>query len=223
MNAKQLRYLIYTDFFRIMGRDLTKKEYLTALMGKELKSLGYASRGFKFVFDFRNYKYNLYKKHNRIHRWYWKNRYNRTCIKYGLEFSVYTKVGKGFVCWHTNGIVVDAEAVLGDNCSIIQQVTIGHKLADASDKVANIGNGVVIGAGAKLIGEIAIGNNVRIGSNAVVTHSFPDNCSIAGVPARVLNNNIDNAVKNVDYLPYETYIHLKINRKSKKGGAGRRD
>lgn len=172
-----------------------------------MKSLGYASRGFKFIFDFRSFNYNLYKRHNRLHRWYWRRRYNRTCVKYGLEFPVFIKVGKGFVCWHTNGIVVDGGAVFGDNCAIIQQVTIGHKYE--SDTVATIGDCVSIGAGAKLIGNISIGNNVKIGSNAVVTHSVPDNCSVAGVPAKVLNDNIDGTRKNIDYLSYEEYIKLR--------------
>jgi serine O-acetyltransferase len=88
---------------------------------------------------------------------------------------------------HLNGIFIHENASLGNNCTIFQQVTIGsneHK--DNPMSAPQIGNGVYIGAGAKILGDISIGDNVRIGANAVVTKSVPANVTVVGYN-RVLN------------------------------------
>ena len=81
-----------------------------------------------------------------------------------------------------NGIVISPLSYIGHNCVIRQQVTIAEK----NGKAPKIGNNVVIGAGAKILGDIVIGDNVVIGANAVVTKSFESNLVIAGVPAKVI-------------------------------------
>ena len=85
---------------------------------------------------------------------------------------------------HPNGIVIHPRAVIGPNCMVFQQVTIG---AVGDGKVPEIGGNVMIGAGAKVLGGVKIGNNVRIGANAVVLDSFDDGVVVAGIPARVIN------------------------------------
>lgn len=88
-----------------------------------------------------------------------------------------------------NGIIISYYANIGANVVIRQQVTIAQK---DDNKAATIGDNVVIGAGARIIGGVKIGNNVIIGANAVVTKDFPDNCVIAGVPAKIIKwRNID--------------------------------
>lgn len=83
-----------------------------------------------------------------------------------------------------NGIVISHYAKFGDNCTIFQQVTVSEgKIPETS---ATIGNNVLIGAGAKIIGNINIGNNVKIGANAVVVSDIPDNCTAVGVPAKII-------------------------------------
>lgn len=85
-----------------------------------------------------------------------------------------------------NGIVISDKAHIGKNATILQQVTIGVKSLDGS--APQIGNNVFIGAGAKIIGDIKIGNNVKIGANAVVVKDVPDNCTVVGNPARIINS-----------------------------------
>ena len=80
-----------------------------------------------------------------------------------------------------NGIIVSYGAIIGLNCTINQQVTIGQN----NEGHPIIGNNVFIGAGARIIGKVRIGNNVKIGANAVVVHDIPDNCTAVGVPAKV--------------------------------------
>ncbi|WP_283676433.1 serine O-acetyltransferase [Clostridium perfringens] len=82
---------------------------------------------------------------------------------------------------HLNGIVINKNSIIGDNATIFHQVTIGaNENGKDNDKAPKIGKNVYIGAGAKIIGDICIGNNVKIGANAVVTRSVGDNCTVVG-------------------------------------------
>lgn len=84
---------------------------------------------------------------------------------------------------YLNGIIVSYHARIGKNCTIMQQVTI----AEEHGRAACIGDNVFIGAGAKIIGGVNIGNNVKIGANCVVVRDIPDNCTAVGVPARIID------------------------------------
>ncbi|HAF01621.1 MAG TPA: serine acetyltransferase [Methylophilaceae bacterium] len=100
----------------------------------------------------------------------------------GIELPCEVEVGKNFVIDHFGGIVVSGYAKFGDNCRIRNGVVVGLKNVD--DVVAPVfGNHVDIGAGAKILGRITIGNNVHIGANAVVITDVPDNAIAVGVPA----------------------------------------
>lgn len=96
-------------------------------------------------------------------------------VLWGIEIPRATVVGPGLFIGHFGGITISASAVLGENCSISQNVTIG--VAGSGDKlgVPVIGDGVYIAPGARLFGKITIGNNVKIGANAVIYKSVPDN------------------------------------------------
>jgi serine O-acetyltransferase len=100
----------------------------------------------------------------------------------GIELPCEVPIGKGFVIEHSGGIVVSGFASFGDHCRIRNGVVIG--LARTEDPCApQLGDDVDVGAGAKLLGNIRIGNHVRIGANAVVVTDVPDNCIAVGVPA----------------------------------------
>lgn len=86
------------------------------------------------------------------------------------------------------GIVIHARAIIGKNCMIGQGVTIGGK--SGWYEVPVIGNNVEINAGARILGPICIGNNVIIGANAVVVKDVPNNCIVAGIPAKIIKENI---------------------------------
>lgn len=95
------------------------------------------------------------------------------------------KIGKGsFITYHGLGVVIHKDAVIGENCIIRQNVTI----AGNDFGVPQIGNNVEINAGAVLVGNISIGDNVRIGANAFVNKDIPDNCVAAGVPVRIIKS-----------------------------------
>lgn len=108
--------------------------------------------------------------------------YKLVQIVTGIELPCEVELGRNFVIDHFGGIVVSGYARFGDNCRIRNGVVVG--LARADDPCAPvIGDNVDIGAGAKVLGRIRVGNNVMIGANAVVVTNIPDDCIAVGIPA----------------------------------------
>lgn len=99
----------------------------------------------------------------------------------GADIPLTARLGGGLVMPHPNGIVIHPDTIIGPNCMIFQQVTLGAK-----NGVPHLGGHVDIGAGAKLLGPVRIGHHAVIGANAVVTRDVPENRVAAGVPARIL-------------------------------------
>ena len=100
------------------------------------------------------------------------------------------KIGKGLVLGYGGlGIVIHSNAQIGDNVHIDQFVTLGGNARQSG--VPKIGDNVYIGCGAKILGPITIGNDCVIGANSVVIKDVPANCVVAGVPARVIHENIN--------------------------------
>jgi serine O-acetyltransferase len=97
-------------------------------------------------------------------------------ILWGIEIPRATLVGPGLFIGHFGGITISASSVLGNNCSVSQNVTIGIGGSGENVGVPVIGDDVYIAPGARLFGKITIGNNVKIGANAVIYKDVPDNC-----------------------------------------------
>ena len=104
----------------------------------------------------------------------------------GINIQVKAEIGKGFIIHNFSCIFIGA-AKIGENCTVNQGVTIGNIRGSAHRPI--IGNNVYFGAGCKILGAITIGNNVVIGANSLVTTSIPDNCTVVGVPARIISSN----------------------------------
>jgi len=99
------------------------------------------------------------------------------------DVDLQATLGKGLMLPHPNGVVIHGEARIGDDCMIMQQVTVG--MIDEGE-VPVIGNRVYIGAGAKIIGNVTVGDGARIGANAVVVNDVPSNATAVGIPARII-------------------------------------
>ncbi len=108
---------------------------------------------------------------------------------FGIDIHPSTSIGKGFYIGHFSGIVVSPLAIIGNNVNISHCVTIGMSSRGKNKGYPIIGDCVYIGPGAKIIGNIKIGNNVSIGANTVVTKDVPENSVVVGIPARVISNN----------------------------------
>jgi len=98
-----------------------------------------------------------------------------------------TRIGRGVFIDHGTGIVIGETAVIGDNVSMLQDVTLGGTGAERGDRHPKVGNGVLLGAGAKVLGNIRIGDYAKIASGSVVLKPVPAGCTAAGVPARLVN------------------------------------
>lgn len=114
----------------------------------------------------------------------YKSGYKFIQIVTGIEFPCEVDVGRNFVIDHFGGIIVSGYAKFGDNCRIRNGVVIGLKRV-GEPCAPSFGDDVDIGAGAKVLGNIRVGNNVIIGANAVVTTDVPDNSLAVGIPAVV--------------------------------------
>jgi serine O-acetyltransferase len=105
---------------------------------------------------------------------------------YGIELPYSAKVGTGVVFEHQGGIVIHGASVIGDNCIIRQGVTLGNRHLNEPLAAPHLGTGVNVGAGAKLLGGITIGDQVNIGANSVVLHNVAELETVVGIPARPL-------------------------------------
>jgi serine O-acetyltransferase len=114
-------------------------------------------------------------------------------IVYSSDISFRSQIGGGLVIVHGHDIVIGGAVKIGKRCKILNGVTLGNKDTESSlNQQPTVGNNVVIGSGAKLLGLINIGDNVIIGANSVVINSFPANVIIAGIPAKIVKH-IDSA------------------------------
>lgn len=105
---------------------------------------------------------------------------------YGIELPFEADVGKRVVFEHQGGIVVHGNSMIGDDCVIRQGVTLGCKTTDADWEAPQLGRGVDVGAGAKLLGKVCVMEGARIGANSVVTKHVQPKTTVAGIPAKVI-------------------------------------
>lgn len=109
-----------------------------------------------------------------------------TRIITGVEIHPSALIGNGVFIDHGMGVVIGQTAIIGDNVTLYQGVTLGGTGKQKGKRHPTIGSGSVIGANATVLGNILIGKNVRIGAGSVVVHSVPDDCTVVGVPAEIV-------------------------------------
>lgn len=114
-----------------------------------------------------------------------KLKHYRMSRKYGLQIHPDTQIGYGFYIGHGVGAVISSGTKIGNNCNISQYLSIGSN----TKHYAVIGDNVYIGPHVSIVEGVHIGNNVTIGAGAVVVKDIPDNATVAGVPAKILNTN----------------------------------
>jgi serine O-acetyltransferase len=128
----------------------------------------------------------------RIGHWLWKAGrkdfalYLQSLVSRFLQVDIHpaAEIGRGVMFDHATGIVIGETAVIGDNCSMLHGVTLGGTGNERDDRHPKIGRGVMIGAGAKILGNIKVGDCVRVAAGSVVLNDVPPRRTVAGVPAR---------------------------------------
>ena len=127
------------------------------------------------------YKHSMFTVARMISQWarFWT----------GIEIHPGATIGKGLFIDHGMGVVIGETAEIGDNCLLYQGVTLGGTGKDKGKRHPTLGDNVMVGAGAKVLGPFKVGNNVKIAANAVVLEAIPDNSTAVGVPARIVKLN----------------------------------
>lgn len=116
--------------------------------------------------------------------------------KTGIEIHPGATIGKGLFIDHGMGVVIGETTIIGDNCTIYQNVTLGGTGKEHGKRHPTLGNNVLVGSGAKVLGPFRVGDNARIAAGAVVLTEVPDNATAVGVPARIVKIN----GQKLDYL-----------------------
>lgn len=149
-------------------------------------ALGESAIGYKYVYTLRHAELHYNSKH-KIRALLWRVRLSKMQEKHGVKIPI-NVCGKGIKLIHVGSILVSANARIGENCSF--HINTAIVAGGRTDAAPEIGDNVVIGIGAILLGEINIPNGCAIGANALVNKSFvEENIGIAGVPARKISNN----------------------------------
>lgn len=133
--------------------------------------------------------------HYRIAHWLWLKgfkwlaRFLSTFSRWmtGIEIHPGATIGRRFFIDHGMGVVIGETAEVGDDCTLYHGVTLGGTTWNKGKRHPTLKNGVVVGAGAKVLGPIIVGENARVGSNAVVTREVPAGATVVGIPGRIVN------------------------------------
>ena len=111
---------------------------------------------------------------------------NRMSSEFGVDIHPAARMGRGIMLDHATGLVIGETAVVGNNVSILQSVTLGGTGKDEGDRHPKIGDGVLISAGAKILGNICVGEGAKVGAGSVVLEDVPAHTTVAGVPAKIV-------------------------------------
>jgi serine O-acetyltransferase len=111
---------------------------------------------------------------------------SRISVVFNFDLHPCAKIGIGVIFDHATGIVIGETAVVGDNCSLFHNVTLGNTGKVTGDRHPKLGNGVVVGAGSLILGNIKIGSGTKIGAGSVVVSDLPENVTAVGVPAKIV-------------------------------------
>ncbi|WP_159880095.1 serine O-acetyltransferase [Aquitalea denitrificans] len=142
----------------------------------------------------------------RITHWLWQQQrktlalflQNRISEVTGADIHPAARIGQGVMLDHGTGLVVGETAVIGNNVSILHGVTLGGSGKDRGDRHPKIGDGVMLGAGAAVLGNIRVGDCAKVGAGSVVLEDVPPHTTVAGVPARVVAQTVEGAMPALD-------------------------
>lgn len=137
---------------------------------------------FKVMMHYR-VAHKLYlKKHYFLARWISQRGVRKT----GIEIHPGAEIGKGFFIDHGNGVIIGETTIIGDNVTLYQGVTLGGTGKEQGKRHPTLGNNIMVGAGAKVLGSCIIGDNCKIGAGSVVLCDVPSGSTVVGVPGRVV-------------------------------------
>jgi serine O-acetyltransferase len=170
-----------------------------------------------YVQPFLFFKGFLALQTQRVAHWLWQEEretlalylQSRTSELFQVDIHPATRIGRGIFMDHGTGVVIGETAVVGDDVSMLHGVTLGGTGSERGDRHPKIGKGVMLGAGAKVLGNIEIGDYAKIASGSVVLKPVPAGCTAAGVPARLVNcPTADEPAKTMDQTLSDAVYHI---------------
>ena len=132
----------------------------------------------------------------------------RAARKTGIEIHPAAPIGRRFFIDHGTGVVIGETTIIGDDVTLYQGVTLGGTGKDVGKRHPTIGNGVMIGAGAKVLGPFTVGDNSQIAAGAVVLTEIPPNCTAVGVPAQVIQETGERIPLDQIHIPNPVQQHI---------------
>lgn len=147
---------------------------------------------FRVMLSYRRAHKLYLKKHYFLARWISQRARRKT----GIEIHPGAQIGKGLFIDHGSGVIIGETTIIGDNCTLYQDVTLGGTGKEHGKRHPTLGNNVMVSAGAKVLGSFKIGDNSKIGAGSVVLEEVPPNSTVVGVPGRVVK-------RNNEHLPQE--------------------
>lgn len=135
-----------------------------------------------------------------------------TRIITGIEIHPGAEIGRRFFIDHGEGVVIGETTIIGDDVLIYQQVTLGGTGKESGKRHPTLGNNVIVGAGAKVLGNITIGDNVRIGAGSVVVEDVPAHSTVVGIPGRVVHRAVIDKQGNLMHNRIPDPVKCEINK-----------
>ena len=204
--GEALSYQLARKLSDLELRAMSAREFCNAAFADEPELVSHAEADLKAVFErdpackgyvqpFLFFKGFQALQTQRVAHWLWHQGretialylQSRMSEIFQVDIHPATRIGSGVFIDHGTGIVIGETAVIGDEVSMLQGVTLGGTGAERGDRHPKIGKGVLLGAGAKVLGNIQIGDYAKIASGSVVLKPVPAGCTAAGVPARLVN------------------------------------
>lgn len=162
-----------SDLAAVLERDPATTRYLEPFL---------YFKGFHALVTYR-FAHELWRQGRRDFALYLQSQASRM---FAVDIHPAARLGKGLMLDHATGVVIGETATVGDNCSLLHAVTLGGSGKVTGDRHPKVGSGVLIGAGAKVLGNIHVGNCSRIAAGSVVLQDVPPHVTVAGVPARIV-------------------------------------
>ena len=160
---------------------------------------------------------------HRISHFFWRNSFKWSArlvahigrLMTGIEIHPGAEIGRRFFIDHGMGVVIGETAIIGDDCTIYHGVTLGGTTWNKGKRHPTLRNGVVVGAGAKILGPIEIGTGARVGSNSVVLKAVPAGATVVGIPGHIVNPGtkkfdmpLDIVAAKTEFDPYGTKMNM---------------
>lgn len=129
-----------------------------------------------------------------------------------IEIHPGAKIGNNFFIDHGSGVVIGETAIIGDHVVLYQGVTLGGVSTKKEKRHPTLGSNIIVGAGAKVLGNISIGDFVQIGANSVVVKDVPSHSTVVGIPGRIIkmNGDLEDAIRNLEHHKTPDYIGATI-------------